>query len=452
MSRSRTLPQNDELVARWDRELRRRKSEVRDYTQAFHRRWARRGVTTIRGSGWAVRPFLLPAERLDFIGATFHAQLTELRNRMRLWLSTPGTLSKKLPFHSRFESSVDVLDGVWSPAFLSHARPDGFLFEDRFVLSELNYGNGLVVSCGYTEAVADYWRAHPVLKALGWDLERLHRRPLPYLVDVVRRFARKVKKPMVALVAHSAEWQTLKGYPKRVVQQVFFVRDELRRAGLGCRVVTEHDVVVDSKGRPHFAHDGQAIDLVKLITVGTSFFDAPELLEPGGPLHHFAGARMGDVWLLKPLAGLVVDKGALPHLGGPVKAHDGFRFEVAQTELANRGHYRPKSSWVIKRAFDGKDTHVGHARTAAEWRNVERGSRALKNEYVAQRYESLPKAKVPVFLDEQHLEWVDSRVELSSFLFDGLFGGAAGRHAPEAEGLVMSDAPPDYGFTTVFSV
>jgi hypothetical protein len=29
---------------------------------------------------------------------------------------------------------------------------------------------------------------------------------------------------------------------------------------------------------------------------------------------------------------------------------------------------------------------------------------------------------------------------------------AGGRHAPDAEGLVMTDFPPDYGYSTVFSV
>jgi len=72
--------------------------------------------------------------------------------------------------------------------------------------------------------------------------------------------------------------------------------------------------------------------------------------------------------------------------------------------------------------------------------------------YVAQRYVSLPRTEVPVFVDEERLEWVTSRVELSTFVFDGAYGGAGARHAPEAEGIVMTDFPPGYGYSTVFAV
>ena len=64
----------------------------------------------------------------------------------------------------------------------------------------------------------------------------------------------------------------------------------------------------------------------------------------------------------------------------------------------------------------------------------------------------MPKARIPVFIDEKHLEFVESRVELSSFIYDGAFGGAAARHAPDAEGLVMTDPPKNYGFSTVFAI
>ncbi len=457
---SKRLLQNEVLVGEFDAALKKNVSEVRDYTARFHRRMERRGIATMRGTGWAVRPFLLPAAQLDFVASSLHAGLTELKNVLRAWLARPGALTRALPFHPDFERCVDVVDGVWSAAFLSHLRPDGFFFEDRYVLSEINYGNGLIVSCGYTEAVHEYWSGHPVLKRLGWDVARLHRRPFPFLVSVLKRFVRPAKRPTVALVAHSAEWKVLESYPKRVLDQVRFARDELVRSGLGARLVTEEGLEVGRDGNPRFRSDGRAVDLVMFITVSSSFLDEPRLMLPGGPLAPFGTARIGDVWVLKPLAGLVVDKAALTVLGTlrerfPAASHDGYRVEVAPTEFPYRKaperYTRAKDEWVIKRGFDGKDTHIGIARSPEAWRSVVR--EVVKDkEYVAQRYVSLPRCEIPVFVDEKHLEWVPSRVELSSFLFDGLFGGAAGRHAPDAEGLVMSDAPPDYGFSTVFSV
>jgi hypothetical protein len=137
------------------------------------------------------------------------------------------------------------------------------------------------------------------------------------------------------------------------------------------------------------------------------------------------------------------------------RAPSGFRFEIAPTHFPfgrPRARYlREPHRWVFKRAFDGKDTHIGASRSAAVWRDVVRVATS-EDGYVAQEYVSMPRARLPVFIDEKHLEWVESRVELSSFIYDGHYGGGAARHAPDAEGLVMSDVPEGYGFSTVFAV
>lgn len=458
MKESPRLPQSQPLVRELDRALRRQVSEVRDYTAAFHRRWERRGVTTMRGTGWAVRPFLLAAPRLHFIASAFHSALTALRIAIGAAATKRGAVTRLLPFHPDFEHCVDVAGGAASPAFLSHFRPDGFLFEDRFVLSEINYGNGIIVSCGYTEAVADYWRHHPVIKRLGWDVERLHVRPLPWLIHIARRFARPVQAPKIALLAHSAEWRTILGFPKRVADQIRFVRRQMEKAGMRARLVTENDVAVSRRGKLFFLEDGQPVDLVMFITIGTSFMDDPEPLRKGGALAHLTGPRIGDVWVLKPLAGMLVDKGALPllcELDSRRRMQDGFRFEISPAELPGdkspSRYLRRPGDWVIKRSFDGKQTNIGAVCDPDVWREVVDVATS-GYEYVAQRYVSLPRTEVPVFVDEQHLEWVTSRVELSPFIYDGAFGGAGVRYAADAEGLVMTDFPRGYGYSTAFSV
>jgi len=58
--------------------------------------------------------------------------------------------------------------------------------------------------------------------------------------------------------------------------------------------------------------------------------------------------------VLKPLAGLIVDKGAMPLLGGldcRRTMRDGFRFEIAETENPSHhdaARYQPKDEWIIK--------------------------------------------------------------------------------------------------------
>jgi hypothetical protein len=451
--------QDQQLVLDLDRLLRRHVSEVRDYTWAFHRRWERKGVTTIRGPGWAVRPFLLPVSRLHFIASAFHGALSALRSAILAAAAEGrGAVTRLLPVHPRFEDCFDVAGGAASPAFLSHFRPDGFLFEDRFVLSEINYGNGIIISCGYTEAVADYWRHHPLIKRLGWDVERMHCRPLPWYVNVARRFARPVESPTVALLSHSEEWKTMLGFPKRVMDQIRFVCRQFEKAGMHARTVTEKDVSVDRRGNLRFDEDGRRVDLLMFITVGSTFLDRPELLRKGGALHHLTRPRIGDTWVLKPLSGLMVDKGALPLLGRldtPRRMQDGFRFEIPRTEYPSEAgvsrYLRRRADWVIKRSFDGKDTSVGAVSTPASWRSAVDAAVDGYN-YVAQRYVSLPRAEVPVLVDEQHLEWVPSRVELSPFIYDGAFGGAGVRHAPDAEGLIMTDFPQGYGYSIALAV
>ncbi|MDX2014504.1 MAG: hypothetical protein SFW67_30180 [Myxococcaceae bacterium] len=457
---SRRVPVDAHLTQLVDRAIRRHTSELRDFTHRFHERWKRWGITTIRGSGWALRPLFVPADRLDFIASALHSRLVNVRAELRRLAAKRGALSKALPLPEGFEAALDVGAGLASHDWFSHLRPDGFLFEDRFVLSEINFGNGIAVSCGYTEVVADYWREHPLLKRLGIDADRFHRRPLPRYLFTMLRAMRPSPKPFVALLAHHREWAVIQGYPKRVEDQFDYVQRELYRLGVDSRIVTEAQLVVGRDGDPRIVGDKRRPDLVMLVTIGSSFLDEPHLLKPKGPLAHLRGARIGSVAIVKPLAATLMDKGVLPLLqrvegDASSRMADGYRFEVSPTHVPSRArraaYLRDQADWVFKRAFDGKDTHLGIARTPGLWRKVVDVATSEPG-YVAQRYVSLPRATIPVFVDEKHLEFIESRVELSSFIFDGTFGGGAARHAPDAEGLVMTDPPEDYGFSTVFAV
>ncbi len=452
------MPELRELTDEADRLLAAHVSEVRDYTQAFHARAREAGIVTIDGAGWAVRPMLLPADRLRFVGTAFHRAMELLRRDIRDLSTKPGGMEQSYPFGPALEGALDVAAGCESPFFHSHYRPDGFLFEDRYQLSEINFGNGILVSIAYTEWTAQYWARHPVLRRMGLHRARYHPRPFQRYIAAVRRAARPVERPTIAFLAHSAELAELRGFPERVFRQIDFGVQQFEAAGLSVRIVDETGIALDRSGEPIFASDGTAIDAVVLITVNTSFLDQPEHFAPGGPFHRFRGARIGSVAIVKPLAGLLMDKGALPRLGalGPRRTMaDGFAFDVAHTEHPSRnlpGWYEAdQAGWVIKRAFDGKDTHPGIARTPTDW--VRRVSRATRGPgYVAQRYVSMPKARIPVLVDGEHLEWVESRVETSSFMIGGRNVGTGIRHAPDAEGHVMTDFPDGYGYTTALAL
>ncbi|MDJ0628372.1 MAG: hypothetical protein QNJ44_08950 [Rhodobacter sp.] len=460
MSASDRVPEHRDLASEADRLIVAHLSEVRDYTAAFHASAAERGLVTIDGPGWAVRPLFLPAHRLDFVGRAFDAAVRRLVAAVGAHADDAEALYRAFPFGNGIADALAVRDGIRAPAALSYFRPDGFLFEDRYVLSEINYGNGIVVSTAYTELTSEYWRGHPVLRRLGLDHDTHHPRPLQRYIASARRFARPVETPSVAMLIHSDELATIREFPERVMRQIDFAFDRFREAGLRPRLVDEAGITLDQRGDPVFTEDGARIDLIQLIAVGVSFLDQPELLKPGGTLEFLRGGRCGSVAILKPLAGLLLDKGALPHLcadagGAGATGADGFAFRVAWSEFpADRvpGYYEAsRRDWVIKRSFDGKDTHPGITRSDAVWRR-QVGCAMRGRDYIAQRYISLPKARLPVLVDGRHLEQIESRVELSSFVFDGEIVGSGIRHAPEAEGHVMTDFPEGYGYTTAYAV
>lgn len=455
---SSRIPEHHDLTAEADRLLSVHLSEVRDYTLGFHERVKEEGIILIDGPGWAVRPVFLPAGRLEFVGSAFHAAMESLRREILSLADDADALAEKFPFCPGFANAVAVRAGCESPHFLSYFRPDGFLFEDRYVLSEINFGNGIWVSAAYTELTSEYWSRHPVLVRMGLDLDRHNPRPFQHYIATVRRAARQVERPRIALLAHSLELAELRGFPERVFRQIEFGMRRFEDTGMSVRIVDENGLALDRLGNPVFSDDGLPVDLVMLITVNTSFLDNPPLMQVGGRLRPFGQPNIGGTAVLKPLAGLLMDKGALPRLcqlGARHVMADGFAFDVAHTEFPCEnlpGYYEnDRDGWVLKRAWDGKDTHPGIKRSDAEWiRTVSKASR--DHSYVAQRYVSMPKGRLPVLLDGQHLEWVESRIELSSFMFGDRNVGSGVRHAPDAEGHVMTDFPEGYGYTTALAI
>jgi len=104
-------------------------------------------------------------------------------------------------------------------------------------------------------------------------------------------FCRPAARPKVALLAHSEEWKTILELPKRVADQFYFVRDEFTRAGLEAQIVHEFDLGLNQKGQLCFDGNGEEVDLLMFVTVGTTFMDYPHLLKGNGPLRFLGTAK-----------------------------------------------------------------------------------------------------------------------------------------------------------------
>lgn len=449
--------ERDDVVAAYHDRLRRNPGPVLELAARVREAHAERGIDLLDWSGWPLRPFFVDRARLDFIAQGLHAQLDHLRRAMNRRAGNPEALAAELGLSPAFVSALELSPALRSPELLNLLRPDGFLYGDRFVLSEINFGNGVLVSNAYTEVLHPQHSADPILAEMGLSGSDVPRPFQAYLAMVRRRLRHPRRRRQVALLAHAWEWQVINSWEKRVRDQVDEAVRHMAEAGLDAVIVHEDDLVMGEDGWPRRRQDDLKFHAVLQITIGTSFMDEPERL--AGDLAAFAAPRFGKAPFIKPLVSLCFDKGAMPWLQQaapwPLPGPDDFRLEMAETafpEVAQATDYRlDKDAWVLKRAYDGKDTHVGVSTPGRRWNRVL--EQAVGNrEYVIQRYHSLPETVVPVTPDGKSIEWVTVRVEVSPFVIEGRYAGAAVRYAPSAEGLVMSPPPVGMGFGTILPV
>ncbi len=451
------LPEDRAAVRAFDRELKKNRSKVLDRLPRFHGGWSKQKVTTLRGIGWPLRPLFLPRGMLEFTARALYENFRKLTRRMISLSKTPEKLARKIPIDLAMYRALDLRKSLESELFLEILRPDGFLFPDRYVLSELNFGNGSIVSNAYTEVLYDYFAGCPAFQGSTEGADTLPR-PFQRYAELIREIIpAKIKKPFVALLAHSHEHQTILGWEERVIQQVYFAQRLLTARGLPNQLVHEDDLKL-VRGQATI-RGRRKVDAVVQITIGSSFMDEPKRLAPRGDLAGLRGPKMGNAPILKPVVSVAMDKGTMPYFGSlpswPAQDGHGFRVELSDTrfpERADAAEYRNnKDDYVLKRSFDGKDTHIGQATHGRLWNSVL--EQALSSwDYVLQRYESMPRTVMPVAIDDKHIEWIPVRVELSPFIIRGRYAGAIARYAPDAEGLILSPPPPDMGLTTVFPV
>lgn len=447
------LPEDEALVALFRRKLKAHHGRMRDVVQRFEARWKRRGVDTLHGVGIPLRPLFIPRQRLEQLSLGIHQAIAGLRAEFLKHAHQPNWLARRVPVPADFFRHVDLAAAAKSELFLSHFRPDGFLYEDRYVLSEINYGNGVIVSIGYTDVLADLFTHHPVFDGKPFRPEVIER-PFGHWVDLMDRTLGWKRPAHVALVSHSAEWPSVIDSAPRVRHQVEQALEKLKARGFSVTLAHEGDFTV-RKGRAYVKGSRREVDLVVVVTIGCSFIDTPEqLAREAKPLR---GVKVGRAPILKPYAGVAVDKGTLPWMLDlglfPQKMAPGFEVDAADTRYVSEGDVdwvvRDRKDLVLKRAFDGKDTFVGVSTKPKAWAEAVRRA-ADDVGYVVQGYSPMPRTEMPVLLDGKHVEWIPVRVELTPFIVHGRFAGALARYAPDAPGLILSPAPDEMGMTSVY--
>lgn len=429
------LPEDPERVANARRSLAGRDSEIIDTVERVRERLAADDLILLEHPGVPLRPLFLSRERLDRICGALHRHVVALGQA----LAADGVDEDLFPFPADVLAATHAREVFQSPRFGLVLRPDGFLFDGHFALSEPNHANGYLISATYPEAV------HAVFAALG--LADRVEVPVRRIFQMLHAQTR-VERPRLALFWHSEEHAIIKDWNARTQGILKWLPRALERDGFDVVFAHEDDLSVATNG--DCVCEGKRVDLVLQIPIGTHFLYAPDRLA-GGDLAHLSGDRIGHAPFLQPLAHLAIDKGTMPFWQTlpcwaetpdvvPIPTH----FPTADRASAYR---LEKAQWVLKRSFEGKDTHAGVSANARVWNRALETAMATR-EYVMQPYVRMSVAPMPV-IDRGRVEWISASIELSLFVIDGAYSGAFARFLPEGDGHVLSPPPPNMGFTLV---
>ena len=446
------LPEDNERLDAFRRALKGREQQVIDAVEHSRQTLATDGLLLLDNPGVPLRPLFLSRKRLDFICQMLHRNMKALGAAIADQLDVPETTEDLFPFPRDFLSAVDSQAVLRSQGFGLIMRPDGFLFDDRFAVSEPNHANGYLISATYPEAVYSVFEASPALAQ--FEIKAHVVRPLARILAMLKRqlpVPHPKGRPRIALFWHSEEHAIIKDWNARTQGILAWLPKALEKDGWDVVFAHEDELDVDRKGR--CIHEKRRVDLVLQIPIGTHFLYTPERFDK--ELAHLRGDHIGDAPFLQPLVNLAIDKGSMPLWQTlpcwPAKQR-GFRVEPIPTHFPSAeraSEYRlERDAWVLKRSFEGKDTHAGISANSRVWNRALETAMATR-EYVMQPYVRMSTALMPVIYDGR-IEWVDSSVELSLFVIDGEYSGAFARFLPTGEGHVMSPPPPGMGFTLVY--
>ncbi|MEW5848509.1 MAG: hypothetical protein AB2A00_06825 [Myxococcota bacterium] len=453
---TRRLPEDEGRLAAFREALTRHEGEAVDAVERARESLAKRDLLLLENPGVPLRPLFIPRSRLQAICGALHQNMLALGRKLDALLDDPAALEEALPLPREWWDALDARASLRHPDFGLVLRPDGFLYDDAFLLTEPNMGNGYLISCTYPDAVHEVFASSPVFASLGWDPHALVQRPLMHIRKMLRRkVPSTTTRPRIALLWHHGEHEIIREWNERTQGILRYVPEILRQDGWDVVFAHEDELSVDDEGNARLKGD-QRVDVVFQIPIGTFFLYEPARLSTD--LAHLRGPSVGNAPLLQPLVHVGIDKGTMPLMGTqdcwPTTTPDGFRVDLVPTHYPTperAAEYRMrKDAWVLKRSFEGKDTHVGCATHGRVWNRTLQTALSTA-EYVMQPYVPMSVADIPVVMDGR-VEWVESSVELSLLIIDGAFAGGFARFLPAADGVVLSPPPPGMGFTLVMDV
>ena len=310
----------------------------------------------------------------------------------------------RAPMPEGFWELEDLPRHLHAPLCTAFARPDCFWDGERFWLSELNCGNGGLISLAYCDLLCRSLHvAQQPLRALqSWLSARIERASLCWH-------------------AHPDEWKSLGSFPERIRQVVKWAWRDFQKAGFGLS----------------FQGPLEQVGGIMRLGIGEAY------LHQLPSLKSWLGDTVAGIPHFFPLAGLALGKGLLPWLyeqGAPVLPSYSLRSRWCEQAR------REPADWVLKSSFQELPTQLGHAQRVRPW------NRTLESQsidWILQRRFSLQSVRWPYSPDGKTIEWGDFLFEYSPFLLEGQIIGGMVRYLPAHLKLPFSPAPPELGFGVI---
>jgi hypothetical protein len=441
------FPEDQHAAAHADAILKAREKEIVEHHARFQEQLKKERATPRLGQGFPLRPVFLPRALLSKLGVELHRTFRALQKAVARHAGNPVALQQATGLPREWFEHLPR-ETLRSPAVCSVLRPDGFLSQHGFTITELNTGNGTLISNAYTDLLHRFFQGSPVMEGFGGTWYR----PVQDVIALVHKTVGH-QRGRLGLFLQKEEHAMILGWEERYIQQARLAVKLFCDAGFDAQLMDDRHLEM-ARGKLFFKRGQQRHRVSGLVLVSSS---ATLLDRPKDLARHpyLLGLRAGDAPIIKPLAAVMFEKSAMPLLRElhvlPRPLGGGMQLSMQDTDTLHpegAATYRlHREGLVLKRAFEGKDTIVGCATSGREWNHhVERALR--HGGYVVQEFAEMPQAVLPMVLGKR-IEWLPVRVEMSPFLVGGRFSGAIVRYAPLQTGPVYSPPPPDMALTTV---
>ncbi len=433
-----------EKVEAYERALGRNLGEQLEHVARVESKFGAAGQKKLGLAAWPLRPLFLDLTFLKQISKQISNLLEIYRDSLLSRLGDLDGLASQLRLPTDVLAALHLGDALKDPDLLSAARPDGFLYQSRYVVSEFNVGGGLFATLSYTEVLHELLFEGPVADSLNWVTSG-SQRPFRTYLRLLKERMGPVDDPTIAMMLPSEEKAQLHDWELDLFVRLW------QAQGMRALFLDEQDLAHDARGVLRERTQDRPIHAVVALSTGECYLPQPERLSH---ITSKLGRQSRAHAFFHPLACLCFGKGCLPSLSKsapPFRNRENPSVELASSHWPDpdrASEYRlEKSNWVMKRAWSGKNTFVGHSSHGRVW------NRALQKALdesgsILQAYSPLPTVLLPCLIDRKIVK-LPVRFELSPFLIGSEYAGAMVRYAPDADGVILSPSPADLGITIV---